>query len=188
MFASAAVAQEFPELFDVANVAADDVLNVRTDPHAGTEIVGTLPYNGTNIEVIKASKDGKWAFVNIGEISGWVSLRYLAAVPPEADLPLRRRISCFGTEPFWSLAITQGNDALFERMGDAPITFDIDGLQRAQGFTDRYGVALANAGVALIRREVCDDGMSDRLYGLSVEVGMTDGGLTLFSGCCSLAP
>jgi uncharacterized membrane protein len=41
----------------------------------------------------------------------------------------------------------------------------------------------------VIRREICSDGMSDRVYGMSVDLGIDGGtgGPALLAGCCTLA-
>ena len=64
-----------PTLFDVARVAADDVLNIRAEPDASAPIIGTLAFDATHVEVVE--QRAGWSRVNTGEGSGWVSDRYL---------------------------------------------------------------------------------------------------------------
>lgn len=88
------------ETVDVTGVAADDVLNLRTEPRSGAPLTGALSPTASGIEVVRRS-DG-WAFVKSGKLAGWASVRFLRPAmsfengkPP---LPLQ----CIGTEPFWS--------------------------------------------------------------------------------------
>ncbi len=101
LLSGSAAAQEMPSLHDVTGVAADDVLNVRSGPDAGSARIGALAPGATGVEVIELSGTG-WGRVNVDEGSGWVSLRYLARQPDQPPVP--DRLTCFGTEPFWSLA------------------------------------------------------------------------------------
>ena len=75
-----AATQEYilPTLFDVTDVADDDVLNIRTRPSAGAEILGSLAPDARGVEVVAHDASGRWAQINTGEHSGWVALRYLA--------------------------------------------------------------------------------------------------------------
>lgn len=181
-----ASATEFPELFSVTGVASDDVLNVRANHAASSNIVGHIAPDGKNIEIVRVSPDGKWGETNIGEASGWVSMRYLERMAGETENPLRTELSCFGTEPFWSLHLTQNQSAEFQNPDTGTVVFSIGTLTASSGQTGRYATRLDNAGFAVIRREFCSDGMSDRSYGLSVDVGLSSPELVMFSGCCSL--
>jgi hypothetical protein len=105
LLATPAAAQDaLPILADVTGVAADDVLNVRAAPNAGAEIVGTLAPDMRGVEVAGLDPSGGWGLVNSGERAGWAAMRFLA---PRADVwragALPEGLTCFGTEPFWSL-------------------------------------------------------------------------------------
>jgi uncharacterized membrane protein len=42
---------------------------------------------------------------------------------------------------------------------------------------------------AVIRAESCSDGMSDREFGMAIDLGIMNGEEAIFlSGCCSVAP
>lgn len=179
----AAMAEDYPALFDVSGVAADDVLNIRAQPSASSEIIGTLAPDARNVEVIRAS--GGWGMVNAGERSGWVSMRFLEA-QPGGDYALSRMMTCFGTEPFWNLDITQGELAHFSLPGGGTSHYTVGLLQRSSNRTDRFAL-FGGSLVAAIARASCSDGMSDRAYGLSVDLFPdTEGGKGFYSGCCSL--
>ena len=182
----------WPALFDVARVAPDDVLNVREGPGTRHAIVGTLPFDATEVEVIRPSEDHLWGLVNTAEGTGWVGLSFLDRRPGQwagAVPPIAR---CFGTEPFWDLEIVRGRWWL-DRL-DAPT------LIARQSFAvgtinDRashgFGAGGRGGGLHLLTRvEACDDGMSDRAYGLRAWVSVAPAGEDAFmlAGCCSLAP
>ncbi|MEJ2212203.1 MAG: SH3 domain-containing protein, partial [Anaerolineae bacterium] len=67
--------------FAVAGVAGDDVLNVRSGPGVGYDVVGTIPYYGLDVSVRAGGQevDGSWWVpVEYGDVSGWVNNAYLA--------------------------------------------------------------------------------------------------------------
>ena len=66
-----------PALYDVTGVAADDALNIRAEPAANAEIIGTLPSDARSVEVVAVDASGKWALVNSAERSGYLALRFL---------------------------------------------------------------------------------------------------------------
>ena len=173
-----------PELHDVSGVASDDVLNVRASASASSEKISELAHDATNVEVVDRSPDGKWGLVNVGETSGWVSLRFLALHPENPNVPIGRKLSCSGTEPFWSLEIEQGAQARFDGLGLQPDSMTADVLQQARGRIDRFSLTVGLSGMAMVRAQQCSDGMSDRAYGLDVDYLHQDG--VLYSGCCSL--
>ena len=71
-------AGEFPALFSVTGVAANDVLNIRETASASADKLGALQHNAKNVEVVAVDDARKWALVNTGETAGWVAFRYLA--------------------------------------------------------------------------------------------------------------
>ena len=189
LVAAAAAAQDLPALYRVTGVAADDVLNIRAAPSASAAIRGSFAPDGTGIEVTARDETGRWGRVNAGESAGWVSMRYLQLMEPGPDVLLSRRLHCFGTEPFWSLDIEQGRRSAFRTPGAAEQQYPGTGrLVPARGRPGRFAIGLADGAAAVIRREECNDGMSDQAYGLGIGLLMAEEGLTLYSGCCSLQP
>ncbi|WGW04379.1 COG3650 family protein [Tropicibacter oceani] len=182
-----ALAQEYPALHDVTGVASDDVLNVRSGPGAGHEIVGTLGPYDTGVEVIRLNETGTWGFVNTGEQSGWTSMRFLAA-RPGGTLPDWPALSCFGTEPFWSLTINQGQSAVMNNMGQQQ-GYSVGNLVKASGRPWPYAL-FGQAGLeslsAVITPGYCDDGMSDREFGLTIALILQGNQQAYYSGCCAL--
>lgn len=182
-------AQPLPALYHVQGVAADDVLNIRAEPTTSAPIIGTLAPDARGIEVVARNAAGTWGQVNTGEQSGWVSLRFMARSGVHIDhynLPVGLR--CFGTEPFWSLENTGGawayrtpeasRDGL--EIWIAQDTGIAEDLRRMVLFNGMGGPA-----TAFIHPAECNDGMSDRAYGLAIGVMLSPSAL-LLSGCCSL--
>lgn len=191
----------FPALYDVTSVAADDVLNVRADPVASADKISEFAPDATGIEVVELSDGGDWGRVNLAETTGWVSMSFLARQPGQGydDWMVGlapRALDCFGTEPFWSLAL--GTD------GALTLTdpFDGDGSARAGGY-----VAIPRSSGAgprgfqgwmsdnstgltgILSYEICSDGMSEGLYGLTLDlVRQSPAQLRLDAGCCRLVP
>lgn len=187
---SVAAARDLPQLFDVHGVAADDVLNIRAAPTASAPIIGGLAPDARRIEVVARNAAGTWGQVNTDEQSGWVSLRYMAPRGVHIDhynLPVG--LSCFGTEPFWSLRNQGGRldystPEILGRALEIWIAQDsglADDLRRMVQFNGIGGPA-----TAYIYPAACDDGMSDRVYGLAIGVMMSPDS-PLLHGCCSLS-
>ena len=200
LLASPAVAQDsLPALFDVTGVDRTDVLNMRAEPDATSAILGTLASDAQDIEVIRANSDQTWGLVNAGERTAWVSLAYLALQPGQQGTKIPDIRQCFGTEPFWSLTVDPPT-ASFATPDAAARSGLISGIFRSRNRIDRFAFTGSffpdDAGVLgmhlSVRAEACSDGMSDRAYGLSIDLhlsGSTDPEAHgLYSGCCSIAP
>jgi len=186
-FAVSASAQETPALYDVVGVRSDDVLNVRAGPGARHPIVGTLAYNQTGVEVLRA--ENGWGLINIGEVTGWASLRFLQ-FDEDGTIGNTPALGCFGTEPFWGLEIRQGQTADL-RTPDSLDTerFGVGLFQRAWGPLEKYvlrGTDGSREISVVVARTYCDDGMSDREYGFDATVIMSGPEGRVLSGCCSL--
>jgi len=190
---SAATAQTLPALHDVTGVAADDVLNVREAPRGTAGRLGEIPHDARGVEVVELSSSGDWGRVNLQERSGWVSMRYLApgAGPDEGALLTDHPLWCSGTEPFWTLT-SDGTSLSWSEPGVDPFPLSQHTAARAEG---RPAFRQAVDGVfedgrtltATIRTEVCSDGMSDRAYGLAIDLLMRgQDGSRLLTGCCSV--
>ena len=180
---------DLPSLYFVVDVANNDVLNIRAEPNAGADIIGSLKHDAIGVEIVARSENGRWGLVNTDEQSGWTSLRFLEEQPFQS-FPAES-YSCFGTEPFWYADIV-GDEMEWSAIGDDPTTLSqtwSGGPMRQ----DRFALRAANASLSatmIVRKNLCSDGMSDRLYGLEVDlvVGpMSSPETAFYSGCCSLA-
>jgi len=178
-----------PRLYDVAGVAADDVLNVRAAPSALADIVATLPPGRERVEVIGLDDSAKWGRIGLPEGAGWVSLAFLERRDLDAA-GMAPGMRCIGTEPFWSVSFGAG-DATWSAPGEE---------RRFPAATARsvptpqarlYGWAETGDGATLsgtILAAACSDGMSDRPWGWTTGVlRRTGGGVELLSGCCTLS-
>jgi uncharacterized membrane protein len=185
-----AQAQEVPRLYDVTGIAEGGVLNLRSAPSPTAPVVAELPRDSTGIEVTDRTATRRWGRVNTAEGVAWVFLRDLTAQDRPLDsqnLPVGLR--CFGTEPFWALDNTgdglrytdlNGQDILY-LVQSAPDIGMPDDLRRLIQMTSQDSKAQA-----FIYPAQCSDGMSDRLYALSVGL-FRSGGEQLQTGCCTLA-
>lgn len=189
-------ADPFPALYDVTGVAHDDVLNIREEPSANTPIIAELAFNARNIEVVDQSEDARWGLVNAMETSGWVAMRYLMPAPGDHWTTPGAKLRCGGTEPFWDLTVNgdTADQVVFEALAlDESLSYAIDWQSGQTARTD-LAIGLGGTGPsgkfsAVIRREVCHDGMSDRNFGLDIDLffhNNTDA--SGFEGCCSVVP
>ena len=186
-----ATQDQWPALFDVSGVAADDVLNVRAAPSADAEIIGTLAHDAEGVEIVEPNDRHTWGKVNLGEGPGWVSLAYVTRRPGQWAGAQIDSASCVGMEPFWDF--TFRDDAVTWTTPEESVAGTL--LERVhaigrigeQALTFRFEDG--QDGVAILRLDQCHDSMSDREYGLSVHIvkGGTDGP-ALYSGCCNLVP
>lgn len=99
-----------------------------------------------------------------------------------AGVDLNAPLSVIGTEPFWSLSLTE-RDVTFERPGDDAQVFprhlfeinkDKSGPKRAELLSNEISLTLI--------AQTCSDGMSDRVYPLTAEVNFGD---EVLKGCAT---
>ncbi len=178
-------AEGYPALYDVTGVAINDVLNVREGPDAGSPIIGALPPDATGVEVIQV--EGAWALVNADDRSGYVALRYLRRLPAPDWPALEAPLTCLGTEPFWSLQIdpVAGETRLQTPDATEAQTAPIETKWPGQPWSPAAAVALPD-GLAVLAPAECSDGMSERSYGIAVDIFLQMEGTTRLSGCCRL--
>ena len=191
-------ANELPALFDVTDVAHNDILNVRELPDSTSDVLGFLAFNDRNVEVVDLSENSKWGLVNFGEISGWVSMRYMTIVPGDEWFISSAQLVCGGTEPFWDMTMNAPNEGMasFASMSDE-VAFDysIDWhggqIGRLNNTIGLGGTRSDNVGgfSAVIRRDSCNDGMSGMNFGLAIDLFLHESGEPAgYEGCCSLRP
>jgi len=177
------MADTLPAHFIVKDVAANDVLNIRSEPTASAEIVGFYGPYTTNIEVLELSPDGKWGKVGLGETNGWASLRFLEASGHVAPNEIPRPISCFGTEPFWTFNLTQRGDEFLALDADRKDLEPSDAIVTQNGFSIEFN----ENEQLLVSRGQCSDGMSDRDFGWQgTALLFRPDGPVVAQGCCTL--
>ncbi|NDV02854.1 SH3 domain-containing protein [Pseudoroseicyclus tamaricis] len=184
--AGATTEEALPALYDVAGVAADDVLNLREGPGVEHAVIGELAPGAESVEVTALSEDGGWGRVNVEGRSGWASMAYLERQPGQYDSFPPGIAACFGTEPFWRLEET-GDGWQVTLPGEPAVSWapglPADPMGRPGVFA---WLGEDGAGALVVARESCSDGMSDRLFGLSAALVTAEGGAVLRTGCCSL--
>lgn len=183
LLALPAAAQDLPAFHNVTNVAVNDVLNIRNEPNASAPILDTLPPNAQDIEVVRLSENGRWGLVNVYDRAGWTAMAFLTPQPQTTFT--EQKLTCFGTEPFWSADI--GNRLTYSPMDGQGFDHAITARTRSINRSDRY--ALTGGGeTAIIERRACSDGMSDAAFGLSINLLLSSSGThSLLSGCCRLS-
>ncbi|MGI3164260.1 COG3650 family protein [Pseudooceanicola sp. 200-1SW] len=183
---------QLPALYAVTGVAANDRLNIRAAPSARAEILGSFDPDAERVEVIRLDPATGWGQVNLEGRQGWVSMRYLRAMP-QRSMFLSSDLACFGTEPFWLMARASDAHYVLETpdSGRWPVLTMLE--DDAPG--DRIYALSARSEeltvTGVMRRELCSDGMSDSLYGFSVGLvlnGRHEGEerYRLMTGCCTL--
>jgi uncharacterized membrane protein len=180
---------QVPALYSVTDVNFDDTLNVREKPDATSAIAAKLAPDAVDIEVTGFSRDRSWARITTGERAGWVAARYLKRQEQAPWWEVATPLNCYGTEPFWSLRITDEGTEFDSPLGPEPAQ---PGGMRAT-IPAAEGVSALGVetltGFAVIRPAECSDGMSDRIMALTIEMFRSiDGEETGYSGCCTLNP
>ncbi|MFA3920023.1 SH3 domain-containing protein [Ruegeria hyattellae] len=178
-------ADPWPRLYAVTGVAADDVLNIRSEPRASADKIGALAPGARDVEIVRRDRSGTWGRVNVMEHGGWVSMRYLAAQSPGFDAEYSGPLHCYGTEPFWSLSADPVGTAEFRFFDADPVALSAGARQPAMGYSDRLRFALGDTGLAIIRRAECSDGMSDNAFALEIDLILDEN--RFLTGCCSIA-
>lgn len=189
--AAPALSETFPAFFDVSGVETNDMLNVRAKPNISASIVSKLEHNDRRIEVVGQDESGNWGQINVGESTGWVSLQFMSRLAGQAEDTLPRPLRCIGNEPFWSLDIDQSQIALLSRPSADPIRVTMLEPVTASNRNDRYaifGQSDDSVFTFIFHRDQCSDGSSDRAYGVSVDLFLTEtSGVNYVTGCCNLA-
>ncbi|MFD2738352.1 peptide-binding protein [Sulfitobacter aestuarii] len=187
----------WPALYDVHGVAQGDRLNIRERDSSNAPVIGALAPDARDIELIRPNDRHTWALINTGEGRGWVSLAYMTRQPGQWLGALPPLAQCFGTEPFWSLRFEAADRVSLatpeiDRL-EGRITARLGSLSRrdhhALLFETRGTAVLSQQITALVTGGDCIDGMSDRAFGLEIDMIADFGsGPALHSGCCWLAP
>lgn len=185
---------KFPQLGQVVNVASDDLLNIRFEPNHTSEIMGTLPPDARNVEVVAHSEDDEWGLINSGEGSGWVRLTYLNIPKQPRWHEFAVPMTCFGTEPFWDFTLNEGGtEAIYTDYDSHNHPFAVDwtsGIAARPHGTLGLGGGTYEAGFsAVIENQMCHDGMTDRENALRIRLFVHDNGTSFgLDGCCGLSP
>ena len=183
-------AQNLPALYDVDGVAQSDKLNVRAGPSTEFNVIEKISAGAEDLEVVDIDPSGDWALVNVAELAGWVALRFLKRQPRQSDEGLPQGFTCYGTEPFWSFNVAQDLSAKFSEP-EQETGIDALVVVPSRNRTDRYAL-FGDGGEkifsSIVARNQCSDDMSDRVFGLSIDLLVTgEAGVNVYSGCCSVS-
>lgn len=180
---------DYPSLHHVTGVAAHDVLNVRAAPGVQHPIIGHLAPDAREIEVVEWNRG--WGLVNRGEQAGWVNMRYLSPSGTPAWYSGETGLSCYGTEPFWAFtSFLPHHRAEFVTPENGGVELVVAaGMLPGTEFPRTLALPFGGAhnGMAVIRAQGCTDGMSDRYFGLQIQLYFL-GDTTGLSGCCTIMP
>ncbi|HUE45449.1 MAG TPA: SH3 domain-containing protein [Aestuariivirgaceae bacterium] len=175
--------------YHVVDVAADDTLNVREQPGADADVIGAFAPHADDIVITGSvmEVEGSWwwevAFVDGYLDKGWVNGRFLEPADQQArdsDYPL----VCSGTEPFWSLALDEGQ-ATYSSPDQDEQSMSASRWREASGRIGTFAVQLerdGQVGYASVWQNSCSDGMSDIGYPFGTIVILPEG--EVLAGCC----
>jgi uncharacterized membrane protein len=165
--------------FDVKGVEWGDVLNVRKGPSAKAALIGAIPYDGQGIDVSGKPAKG-WVKVQYRGMSGFVLAKYLA--PSKGEGPLPAKLSCHGTEPFWTIEISpQG--VSYQLMTEPKEKISVGPFMAAANRTNGWMATGNKTAIQISREHACSNGMSDEAFPYSI-MATTPGGDGVMSGCC----
>ncbi|MBO0614020.1 MAG: hypothetical protein RL122_1035 [Pseudomonadota bacterium] len=201
------------DVYGVTGVQSGEFLNMRSDAGVSNAITGRIPFNGQGIVTTGEEKKVSgtlWAKVYWNGVGGWVSKRYLLAegqtattptkpvttrpltVPPPKVVvppakPSANKLVCSGTEPFWSVEISDTN--LIVNMMDGPrysvpVTFRQTSANNTTIAVIGGASGTNNTQAFMQKVNSCSDGMSDMSYPYSVTAVLNNS--KVVSGCCKV--
>lgn len=171
-------------LYSVHNVRPGDTLNMRAQPHPNAPVVQAIPYNAEGIGLTGRDAQGEWVEVTFQRKRGWVNGRFLG-IGPTGRWQMPAFLECSGTEPFWSVGLRPGSARADMMFAEKRYFFRLTRTQQAMNRSDMWlikGAARPGEMSLIVRREECNDGMSDNRYPYSSVVLIS--GLNMVAGCC----
>ncbi|GGL55678.1 hypothetical protein GCM10011392_07580 [Wenxinia marina] len=135
--------------------------------------------------------DEGWGLVNVEERAGWVSMRYMARQAGQWAGNLRPLASCYGTEPFWILDLMPEGSSLRWSTPEGELAGTIEERLPPANRVDvealTFSLGDGSEGTGIVTARTCSDGMSDREFGLRLDLVLRGRGEDrLLSGCCTL--
>lgn len=201
------------DVYGVTGVQSGEFLNMRSDAGVSNAVTGRIPSNGQGIVTTGEEKKVSgtlWAKVYWNGVGGWVSKRYLLpegqtattpakpittrplTVPPPKVVvppakPSANKLVCSGTEPFWSVEVTDAN--LIVNMMDGPqysvpVTFRQTSANNTTIAVIGGASGTNNTQAFMQKVNSCSDGMSDISYPYSVTAVLNNS--KVVSGCCKV--
>ncbi len=192
------VAAADPGFYKVSGVAAGDVLNIRSEPVAEAEALGSFQPGDAPVEVLEVVVSGgsEWGRVHSSDSDGYVSMKFLEPVEVATlgSSGIADGLACSGTEPFWNVRLSSSEGLVFEAMAGESFKLEILDARNAIGRQHRFA-AIASDGktraTAMIGKgESCSDGMSERNFSWRIDMLVERAGDSnfpqLYEGCCRL--
>jgi uncharacterized membrane protein len=182
--------------YALKGVSQTDQLNVRSQPGADSEVIGSLSPATSKVlltGVRQALAKSIWwqiIFPKAASGTGWVNAQFLVPAGGVDNEETNYPLSCIGTEPFWSL-YTNGQQAKYSFL-ESEQNFQASQWINARGLRGHFVIRLrsgnlndSSQGYATVLRNhnFCSDGMSDIQYPFDVTV-ITPAG-QVYGGCCS---
>ena len=75
----------------VRGVRRGDVLNMRSGPGAGNDLVGSIPPGACGVAVSRSECSGKWCIATYDGVRGWINAKYTSGGPGKPGRTLRDR-------------------------------------------------------------------------------------------------
>jgi uncharacterized membrane protein len=185
LMTASAQAEEWPALYSVTGVAANDSLNVREAPAEDAPVLGTLSFDAKGVEVL-AIEDG-WALMTDGRLHGHVAARFLTREAGPEWNALQQPLACIGTEPFWSLDLDPvAGTASYRTPEPSEAWSDTIGQTWPGAPWGPAAAVTLPKGTVVLYPQSCSDEMTDRAYGIGIDVFLTTPAGGRLTGCCSL--
>jgi uncharacterized membrane protein len=167
----------------------DDVTNVGQFRDA--QVIGQLGHDAKGVRATGLSWELEsgaiWHEIEFANGLGWVNSTYMKRDYSQDWTP--EKLSCAGTEPFWSIEIN-GGSATYQSFDGSPLVLEKLSSERAANRRDVWSSRWLSsdeenlAQFVIIDRPRCQDGMSPALYGLEiVATGLPASGS--LAGCCA---
>lgn len=194
-----AVSANTGRVFSVTRVAPDDVLNVRSTPGVGSNILGDIPANGEGVVALGETQqinNSEWVRVAWGALNGWVNGRYLEPIDTSSqsssifDKEINNVVTleCGGISPFWNIDVThQYMDINIK--DDQRVMALVDKRKAAETSKKAATITARERGdeveLFLVKTMNCKDGITEIEYPYSVKAVINDS--RTFTGCCNIA-
>lgn len=185
-----AFAENFPALYDVVDVAADDSLNIRANPSNKAPVIGTLEHNAAYVQIEALDPSGRWAQVSAGESGmGWVFARYLQAIPG-ATFPEWPELQCSGSEAPWSVGYSAKDGVLYRFGYNGESRHLPSGPMMSAAENTKTNVFMASDGKlhisAALQKAQCWSTMVESFSGIEAMVFVTGEQQHAYYGCCRM--
>lgn len=170
--------------YSVYGVRPGDVLNMRVQPRPTALVVQAIPHNAEGITLTGRDAQGGWIEVAYARKRGWVNGRFLG-LGSAGRWQVPAFLDCSGTEPFWGVSLRPGTATADMMFVEKRYFFRLTRAQQAMNRADIWlirGATRPGEMSLIVRREECNDGMSDNRYPYSSVVLIS--GLNMVAGCC----